>query len=80
MILQSVEKGINDLTVQQKFFEYRKARQNEGLPFDSHARIEVSSIGSKSLYISIGETLAVLVLTVWQVYYVKKMLDFRLSV
>ena len=28
--LQSVERGISDLLVQQKFFEYRKARQNEG--------------------------------------------------
>ncbi len=40
----------------------------------------MASIGNKSLYISIGETLCVLGLTVWQVYYVKKMLDFRQSV
>ncbi len=28
--LQTVEKNLNDLSMQQKFFEYRKARQNEG--------------------------------------------------
>ncbi len=28
--LQTVEKSINDLMVQQKFFEFRKSKQNEG--------------------------------------------------
>lgn len=68
--LQGVEKSMNDLLVAQKFFEYRKARQNE----------EVSSVGQKSLYIAIIESLAVVGLTIWQVYYIKKMLDFRQSV
>ncbi len=68
--MQGVDRSLNDLMVQQKFFEYRKARQNE----------EVAAVGRKSLYIAITETLVVIGLTVWQVYYIKKMLDFRQSV
>jgi hypothetical protein len=30
--LQTIEKSINDITVQQKFFTYRKSRQNERIP------------------------------------------------
>jgi hypothetical protein len=42
--------------------------------------IEVQSIGSKALYISLIETVVVLCLTVWQIYYIKKLLDCRQSV
>jgi len=29
--LQSVENGLKDMTMQQRFFEYRKDRQNQGI-------------------------------------------------
>jgi len=43
-------------------------------------RVDVASIGWNSLYITIGESIIVLLLTVWEVYYIKKMLDFRQAV
>lgn len=39
--------------------------------------VDVMNIGWKSLYVTAVETLVVVALTVWEVYYIKKMLDFR---
>eukprot|EP00826_Nyctotherus_ovalis_P040337 TRINITY_DN3970_c0_g1_i10.p1 TRINITY_DN3970_c0_g1~~TRINITY_DN3970_c0_g1_i10.p1 ORF type:complete len:378 (+),score=74.90 TRINITY_DN3970_c0_g1_i10:644-1777(+) len=68
--MQAVEKNLNDLSRQQRFFDWRKTRQNE----------DVADIGWNSLYITIGESITVLALSIWEVYYIKKMLDFRQAV
>ena len=68
--LQGIEKFLNELLTQQKFFEYRKSKQND----------DIAAVGQESLYITIVESLAVLGLTLWQVYYIQKMLDLRESV
>ena len=73
--LKVVETNVNDITTQQRFFGRRKSIQKEGTFLLK--LIDVASIGWKSLYITIGETMIVIALTIWEVYYIKKMLDFR---
>lgn len=76
--LQTVERDLNDLTRQHRFFDWRKTKRNEG--FISSNLLDVTGIGWKSLYIAIGESIIVLGLSIWEVYYIKKMLDFRQAV
>lgn len=75
--LKVLEKTITDFSSQQKFFQSRKAHQNEG---KSLCQLEFEKREKRNLYISVLESLVVIALTLWQVYYIKKFLDVKQSV
>eukprot|EP00826_Nyctotherus_ovalis_P065101 TRINITY_DN9561_c0_g2_i1.p1 TRINITY_DN9561_c0_g2~~TRINITY_DN9561_c0_g2_i1.p1 ORF type:complete len:251 (-),score=65.81 TRINITY_DN9561_c0_g2_i1:54-806(-) len=68
--LSAIEKGLSDVTVQQRFLNNRKERQNR----------HILRVGRRSLYITVVESIGVICITIWQVYYIKKLLDAKHSV
>lgn len=75
--MKGLEKTITDFSSQQKFFQSRKTLQNEG---KHTVNIEFEKREKRNLYISIFESIIVIILTLWQVYYIKKILDVKQSV
>jgi len=64
--------------VQLKFLTQRKERQNKGKVI--HKSIAIIYIGKRSLFLTVIESIGVIGLTIWQIYYIKKLLDTRHSV
>ena len=69
---------IKDLQLKQEYFYFRKGQQNASINFCQS--IVIAGIGYNSIYISIFQTIIVIFLNIWEIYYIEKMLDYRESV